>query len=58
MQIPLDYSDSDKLHKSASKGKFLSAFHLNVGYDVLNHRSSCEKTRKHPAGDLGKDDTV
>lgn len=38
MQIPLDFSDPDTLHKSASKGKFLSAFHLNVSYDVLNHR--------------------
>ena len=38
LQIPLDFSDPDTLHKSASKGKFLSAFHLNVSYDVLNHR--------------------
>ena len=27
MQIPLDFSDPDTLHKSASKGKFLSAYH-------------------------------
>ncbi|SFL91104.1 Transposase DDE domain-containing protein [[Clostridium] innocuum] len=38
MQIPLDYSDPDSLYKNSSKGKFLSAFHLNVSYDVLNHR--------------------
>ena len=28
MQIPLDFSDPDTLHKSASKGKFLSAIKI------------------------------
>lgn len=34
MQIPLDLSATDTLHKNALKGKFLSAFHFNVSYDV------------------------
>lgn len=38
MQIPLDYSDPDSLYKNSSKGKFLSAFHLNACYDILNNR--------------------
>ena len=38
LQIPLDFSDPDTLHKSASKGKFLSAFHLNASFDILNNR--------------------
>ena len=38
MQIPLDFSDPDTLHKSASKGKFLSAFHLNASFDILKNR--------------------
>lgn len=38
MQIPLDFSDPDTLHKSSSKEKFLSAYHLNASYDILNNR--------------------
>ena len=38
LQIPLDFSDPDTLHKSALKGKFLSAFHLNASFDILNNR--------------------
>ncbi len=37
MQILLDYSDPDSLYKSSSKGKFLSAFHLNACYNILNN---------------------
>ena len=38
-RLILDFSDPDTLHKSASKGKFLSAFHLNASFDILNDRS-------------------
>lgn len=38
IQIPLDFSDLDTLHKSSSKEKFLSAYHLNASYDILNNR--------------------
>ena len=38
MQIPLDLNDPDTLHKSSPKGKFLSAFHLNASFDILNNR--------------------
>lgn len=38
LQIPVDFNDVDTLHSCCSKDKFLSSYHVNACYDLLNNR--------------------
>lgn len=38
LQIPVDLNDFDTLHACGSKGKYISSYHINASYDILNNR--------------------